>query len=1118
MKLSYLLVFLTTINVSASLYSQSAKLDIAVKNTSVREVLKLLEKQSDFRFFYSDDFSDLNRRVSLTAQGKTISDILSMMLNEGTVTYKVLENNVVVITPSQNMQVIQITGKVSDSKTGEPLVGVSVTIPGTTQGTVTDIDGNYSIAVPSQSSQLAFSFIGYLSETVTLTGQTVVDVKLVEDIKALEEVVVVGYGVRKKESVTGAISGVTAEDMDRVHASTVSAALAGKLAGVSFRMADGRPGSGANVQIRNMGAPLFVIDGFQKDAGTFNNISPNDIESISILKDASASVYGSRGANGVVLVTTKRGKVGSKNTINVDAYTGWQNWSRFPETVNAYEWMTGKADAELNSLARSTQITPSELERWKAGTESGYKSFDWYDFIIQPNSPLNSININAQGGNERINYYLSGTRLFQNSVLGRQFTFERYNINSSVDAKISKSLKVGMQVTGRIETRDNPGVPGGDDYWAPRFALFRNRPTERPFANDNPEYINDIGHNDTNWALFTKDKSGYWTENWRVFQANFNAEYQLPVKGLAVSGKYSYYLADRVMNGHEYTYQTYRYNETEKTYDKAFAMMNPWRERGTRKKFENVYQGQITYNNTFGKHNVGAVFVAERIEVKDLDTWVHAVPSTNVLPLLYFDNVDTYDDRQSEEARIGYVGRFNYDYARKYYIELSAREDASWKFISNKRWGFFPSMSVGWRISEENFFKSFTGLANVLSDFKFRASYGILGDDDIGIGPFDYLPGYNYATSRNIINGNLMQGARYKGEPITNLSWFTSRITDIGADFSLFNGKISGAVDYFYRKRTGLKGNKYDVVVPQELGYGLPQENVNSDAVVGGDGSVQYNGSVGSFSFVVGGNFGFARVRNLETYKPRFSSSLNRYYSSIEDRWAGTYWGYNVIGQFKSFDEINNHPVNNDGQGNRTMLPGDFIYEDVNKDGMINGEDVRPIGYARDKNPTVNYGLNFSCEWKGFDFKADFSGGTMYSYNRNWEMRVAFQNTGNLMAELYNDRWHREDIFDLNSKWVSGKYPALRWNDGGHSNYRNSTFWLTNVKYLRARTIELGYTIPKLITQKIGIEKTRVYVNGYNLFSLDNLKKVGVEPEIMDENGLQYPQNRFVNVGINLTF
>lgn len=1150
MKLSYLFIFLTTINVSASLYSQSAKLDIAVKNTSVRDVLKLIEKKSDFRFFYSDDFSDLNKRVSLTAQNQNIGNILSQMLNESTVTYKILENNVVVITPTGKYQTATVTGKVTDSKTGEVLVGVSVTVQGTTQGTVTDSEGNYSITTSAADATLVFSLIGYLSETVPLSGRNVVDIALVEDIKDLEEVVVVGYGVRKKESVTGAISGVTSEDMDRVHASTVSAAMAGKLAGVSFRMSDGRPGSGATVQIRNMGDPLYVIDGFQKDAGTFNNISPNDIESITILKDASASVYGSRGANGVVLVTTKKGKSNTKSVINVDAYTGWQNWSRFPKTVDAYKWMTGKADAEMNAERPSTQITPAELEKWKAGTEKGYQSFDWYDFIIKPNSPQNSINISAQGGSDKINYYISGTRLFQNSVLGRQFTFERNNINSNVDAQITKNLKVGMQISGRIETKDNPGVPGGDDYWAPRFALFRNRPTERPYANDNPEYINDIGHNDTNWALFSKEKSGYWTENWRVFQSNFTAEYQLPVKGLSVSGKYSYYLADKVMNGHEYTYQTYKYDDATQTYEKAFAMSNPWRERGTHKTNEHVYQGQLNYTNSFGKHNVGAVFVAERIERKELDTWVHSVPSTNVLPLLYFDNMDTYNDDQWEEARIGYVGRLNYDYGRKYYIEFSAREDASWKFISNKRWGFFPSVSAGWRITEENFFKSMTGVASVLSDLKIRASYGILGDDNVGIGAFDYLPGYYYAVVPSwvpinqtndqikLINimdgGTVYRGARYKGEPVTNITWYTSKITDIGLDYSLFNNKITGSIDYFYRKRTGLKGDKWDVVVPAELGYNLPQENVNSDAVIGGDASIQYFGQRGELNFTVGANFGFARTRNLESYKPRFGNSLEEYFGtqdhkhpngdygyfgSKENRWAGTYWGYNAIGQFQSVEEIANYPIDNDGRGNRTMLPGDLKYEDVNKDGKIDGNDVRPIGYARDKNPTINFGFNFSLSWKGIDFSADFSGGTMYSYEQNWETRWPFQNTGNLLEQFYEDRWHRQDIFDLNSPWVGGKYPALRWNNGGHSNYnKNSTFWLTNVYYLRARTIELGYTVPKQWTQKVGVERTRFYVNAYNLFSFDNLKDLGVEPEIMDQNGLQYPQNRFINVGVNLTF
>jgi TonB-linked SusC/RagA family outer membrane protein len=1118
MRLITLLLIVNLLQVSAVGYSQNTRLDLNMTNASIKEVLGAIENQSSFKFVYRDEDVE-NKKVSLKSEGKSIDEVLTALLtNTGTI-YRILDNHLVVIAPVNSLQQ-KVTGRITDASTNEPLVGVNVIVEGTTVGSTTDNEGKFSVDVPGSNSVLVITYIGYITEKVKLAGQSTIDVKLVPDVTKLDEVLVIGYGIRKKESVTGAISGVTSEDMDRVHASTVSAALAGKIAGVSFRQTDGRPGSGATIQIRNMGTPLYVIDGFQKDEGTFNNISPNDIESITILKDASASIYGSRGANGVVLVSTKRGKIGSRNSVNVDAYTGWQNWSRFPKTTNAYEWMTGKADAEMNSLAHTTGITAAELDKWKTGTEKGYQSFDWYKFIIKPNSPLSSISVNTQGGSERINYYVSVSRLFQNSVLGREFTFARTNMASSVEAKVSKNLKVGMQVTGRIETKDNPGVPGGDDYWAPRFALFRNRPTERPYANDNPAYINDIGHNDTNWALFSKSTSGYWTEDWRVFQTNFNAEYQLPIKGLTASGKYSYYLADKVMNGHEYTYQTYSYNETNKTYDKAFAMSNPWRERGTHKNIETVLQGNLNYANTFGKHTFGATLVAERIERKEFDTWVHAVPSTNVLPLLYFDNIDTYNDSQIEQARIGYVGRFNYDFARKYYFEFSAREDASWKFVTDKRWGFFPSVSAGWRISEENFFKSLSGLSNVVSDFKIRASYGILGDDNVGddINNFAYMSGYNYNTSTNIIDGNIVKGSRYRGEPVTNISWFTSKITDIGADYNLFNGTITGTLDYFYRKRTGLRGTKWDVLVPQELGYSLPDENVNSDAVMGGDGAIFYNKKSGELTYSLGFNFGFARNKNLDTYKPRFASQYDQYFNSSENRWAGTYWGYKCIGQFQSVDQINDYKIDNDGKGNKTMLPGDLMYEDTNNDGKINGDDTRPIGYARDKNPTVNYGFNFTMAYKGIDFKADFSGGTMYSYNREWEMRVSFQNTGNLLSQLYDDRWHRKDILDVNSPWVSGKYPALRWNDGGHSNYRNSTFWLTNVRYLRMRTLELGYTLPKAWSQKVLMEKARIYINAYNLFSLDNLSKAGIEPEIMDTNGLQYPQNKFVNIGVNLTF
>ena len=1017
---------------------------------------------------------------------------------------------------------MNVSGRVTDTQ-GAPLIGVSVKLKGSKIGASTDEKGHYALNVPTLSGSLLFTYVGFESKEVPIANKTVVNVQLTSAESSLEEVVVVGYGTQKKESITGSIATVTSKDLERAHAgSTVSAGLAGKLPGVSFRMADGRPGSSANIQIRNLGNPLYVIDGIQQDAGQFNNISPNDIESISVLKDASAAIYGVRAANGVVVVTTKRGKTGSRNTINVDAYTGWQNWSRFPEVVNSsYDYMLGKADAEMNSLKHATNITPEELEKYRQGTEYGYKSFNWKDFIVKGDAPLTSVNLNATGGSDRINYYLSGTHLDQSSVLGREFTFKRNNLQSNIDAKIANSLKVGVQINGRLEVRDNPGVPGGDDYWQPRFAILRNLPTERPYANDNPEYVNDIGHNETNWGFLNKERSGYWHEEWRVLQTNFNADYTVPgIKGLTARGMYSYYVADKMMNGHEYTYKTYTYRPATDTYDATGGSTNPWRERGTKKVITNTYQVQLNYNNTFGKHTVGATLATDWIEKKEPETWVHAVPATNVLPLIYFNTMDTYDDRVNEEARIGYIGRLNYSFANKYYLEVSGRRDASWKFAPGKRVGYFPSVSGGWRITEERFAKQLLGDNGILNDLKFRASYGIMGDDDIGIGAYDYLTGYTYGqTGTVILDGKAIVTARDKGIPITQISWFKSRMFDIGADFSLFRNKVSGLVDYFYRKRTGLKGRKYDQLVPSELGYGLPDENVNNDAVIGYETALNYNGTSGNLRYTVGANFSFARPKNLSTYKPLWGNSWDHYRSSIEDRWSNIMWGYEVNGQFQSQDEINNYPVNIDGQGNKTLLPGDLIYRDQNGDGRINGYDERPIGYSPDRNPIVNYGLSITLAWKGLDFAADFSGGSLYTFTQNWEMRWPFQNNGALLKQFYEDRWHRSDPFDVNSPWIAGKYPALRYNEGGHSNYnKTSTYWTTNVWYLRARTIEFGYTLPKAWVQKVKIQRARVYANASNLFSIDNMKKVGVEPEIIDPNGLQYPQNRFINLGVNLSF
>lgn len=1031
--------------------------------------------------------------------------------------------------PLHAQTALPVSGKVVDD-TGASIPGVNVILKGTNTGTTTDAEGRFKIQTPGGGGDvLVFSFIGFATREEAVNGRSTVDVSMAAELTSLSEIVVVGYGTKSKESITAAVSTVTSKDLERVHGgATVSSGLAGKLPGVSFRMPDGRPGASASIQIRNLGDPLYVIDGIQQDAGQFNNISPVDIESITILKDASAAIYGVRAANGVVVVTTKRGKTGSRNTINVDAYTGWQNWSRFPETVNAYEWQLGKTETDMNRVNPSTAMTPEELGKWKEGTEYGYQNFDWYNFIIQPNSPQTSINVNATGGTETVNYYVSATRLDQNSVLGREFTFGRTNIQSNIDAKIAERLKVGVQINGRIETRDNPGVPGGDDYWAPRFALFRNRPYERPFANDNPEYLNDIGHNSENWGLLNKEKSGYWTQNWRVLQTNFSAEYKIPgIEGLSAMGKYSYYFADNKTDGHEYTYDAYTYHPENDTYVRTGGSNNPWRERINEKVFNTVLQGQLQYNNTFGKHAVGGTFVYERIERQRLYTFQHGSPSNNYLPNLSFAELDgrDYQDVDQQEARIGYVGRVTYGFADRYFVELSARRDGSWKFPPDKRWGFFPSGSVGWRISEEQFFKNMMGTSDALSDLKIRASYGKTGDDNVpGLGPFDYVPGYYYNTAgagKSIFDGTVVLGSKDKGVPITNITWFTSNMIDVGVDFSMFSGKVQGTFDYFYRKRDGLRGPKYDVVVPVEIGYTLPPENVNSDAVIGYEGSLAYTGRVGDLQFTLSGNLSYARNKFLESYKPRWGNSWEHYRASQEGRWSNIMWGYETIGQFQSVEQIADYPVNIDNQGNRTLLPGDLIYKDQNGDGKIDPLDQRPIGYAPDKNPIINYGLSLSLQYKQFDFTADFSGGSMYTFMRRWEMLWPYQNGGNLLQDFYDKRWHREDPFDVNSEWVAGTFPALRFNEGGHSNYRdgqNISFWSTNVQYLRARTIELGYSIPTALLTKIRMQRMRLYVNTYNLFSFDNMKSQGIDPEILDPNGLQYPPNRFINVGVNLTF
>lgn len=1004
---------------------------------------------------------------------------------------------------------------------GKPMEGVSLRSNNASAGTLSDADGSFAIQA-NLGDTLYVSFIGYIEQRLPLANTESLEIQLIESAdSSLNDVVVIGYGNKKRSDVTSAIATVSSKDIESNHnGSTVSAVLAGKLPGVSFRMSDSRPGASANISIRNMGDALFIIDGIPQDEGQFNNISPNDIESISVLKDASAAIYGVEAANGVVLVTTKRGKLGSPNRINLNAYTGWQNWSRFPKTVGNYDWQKGKVEADVNQ--HRNPISQEELDKYQQGTEQEYRSFDWYDFIVKGNSPLNNVNLNFTGGSDKINYYVSASNLFQNSVLGREYKFNRSNIQSNIDAQVTKRLKIGASINGRVEDRQNPGVPGTDDYWEARFAILRNTPWERPFANDNPDYLNNIGHNNENWGLLNTHLSGKYKDTWRVLQTNLNAEYKTPLEGLVLRGLFGYYYATELLNNHEYTYDAYTFDPKDSTYNVTGGSSNPWRERKQQMFISTDLQLQADYTHTFGKHSIGITFVAERNKRQELSNWVHAVPTTNVLPLIYFSTMDTYDDADVTTSKIGYVGRISYNYNNKYYLEVAGRRDASYILSPDHKWGTFPSASGGWRITQEPFFQNLVS-PDILNELKLRGSYGLTGDDrHLPIDEFSYLEAYDYNNgSPAILDGVPVITSHYRGVPVTNISWIKSHMLDIGFDFGMFHNKLSGTFDYFKRERSDIPAQKYDVLLPSELGYSLPDENlsVNRDKVEGIEGSLAYHGQAGKVSFTIGANLSYARTYTVSTYKPRFFNSLDQYYRSQEGRPQNLYWAYIMIGQFKSQDEINNYPVNIDGQGNKTLLPGDFIYKDINGDGVINGDDTRPLGWGVGRDPIVNGGLNLTANWKQFDFRMDFSVGGGYSFVRNWEMRWPYQNGGALQELFYKDHWHHEDIYDVNSPWVAGEYPAIRFNESGHSNYnKTSSFWLTNVKYIRCRTLELGYILPEALLNKLKISKARFYVNANNLFSIDNMHDYGIDAEIIDDNGLTYPQSKFINVGINLSF
>ncbi len=1023
------------------------------------------------------------------------------------------------------------SGIIKNNK-GEPVQGVSVVVKGTSKGVITDINGAFKIEA-EENSVLVLTSVGYEPQEIKVSGDQLISVQLIESAAKLNEIIVVGYSTQKKASVTGAISSITSEDLVKTPATTISAALVGKVQGITSRSPDSRPGRGTNIQVRNLGNPLFVVDGVPYTGGStattafgftqgsgqdiFNTLGLEDIESITILKDASASIYGLRAANGVVLITTKKGKRETPS-INVSGYYGLQNFTRYPHPANAGQYVRALVEAEQNANRNPALLyTKEELAKWEDGT---YKSYDYYDIVTRPNVPQKYIHADASGGSQRSNYFFGVSHLDQDAII-RDYSYKRTNIEANLNTNLANRLQVGTQISLRLEKTHNVGVPGLDDYFNPFLSISSMWPIESPYANDNPKYIQETHSVNLNPATYKDDVTGWIEEVWHAMNINLNAQYDFRF-GLVAKGTLSYNYQNEDFDGMEFTYPAYKYNPTTDKYEDRsptgalYGNQNPWRERHKRNVISRYAQFQLSYNKQIGPHSISAVAGYERSDYDNSYFVVHSVPTNNYVSLQSFSEQDFLQDSWSVEARAGYIGRVNYNYQQRYLLELLGRYDGSYLYAPDNRWGFFPGVSIGWRLTNEPFFEKFVG--KYLNDLKLRASYGEVGSES-GINAFDYLPGYNFNSGSAILDGAYVIGLRPRGLPITNLSWVVNRTKNIGIDFTLLHNKLTGQFDVFERKRTGLPASKYDVLLPSEVGYTLPNENLNSDAHRGIEGILTYTDKAGKISYSVGINGTLSRLRNISTYKPRFGNSWDKYRNSIEDRWSGITFGYHVIGRFQSYDDINSYPINNDGQGNRTELPGDFKYEDANGDMIINTLDQRPIGYAQGAQPYMSFGINGRVGYKGITLSFDFAGATMQSFRRQFELLFPFQNSGNSPAYMFTDRWHRTDPYDPNSEWIPGTYPATRKDNTAHINYQLNDFWLTNVSYLRLRNLELGYDLPKKILKLLGgISRLRIYANGTNLFSLDNVKDIETDPEISSTNGLVYPQQRLYNFGFNLTF
>lgn len=1101
---------------------QEVRITVRQKNVPLDRVIREIEKQSGFSFLVRNNDVDLDEKVSIDAMNKTVEQVLEMLFAGKNLNYKTEGKRITVFRPAGRHRpktspekARTIKGRVTDTN-NEPLVNATVTIEGTTRGIVTDIDGSFSLEISDPGARLKISYLGYTTQLVTVGNKPEIHIVMKEDLQMLDEVVVVGYGTQKKVTLTGSVSSVRESELITTKNENTQNLLTGKISGVRVMQKSAEPGSfNNNFDIRGMGDALIIIDGVPRDNMT--RLSPNDIESISVLKDASAAVYGVRAANGVVLITTKKGKKGQVE-LEYSGNIGWQNPSGSVKTVSAADWMTLKNEKSMHRVTGGVPVYPvEEIEAYRNGIKRGT---DWYDAVMRPLAPQTQHTLSARGGNEKVQYYLSAGYLYQESFLrSESLNYDRFNLRSNISARLSDRLTVEFNMSGIMDQKDQPYTNAD---WIIR-AMQRAPATQPIYANDNPDYLM-YGwiEGDNPVAMMDADEVGSKTYNNKWFQSSVQATYEVPrIQGLRLKGlfSYDYQIADnRIFMK---TFHEYDYDAATQTYISRTLQSpgNYTREHFTKQSW--LYQVSLNYVRTFaGSHGVNGLLLLEGQRRDGDNFWARREMSLNLEQLFAGNsanqqgNMNTGDNDLYQRANMGLVGKFGYDYRSRYLAEFSFRYDGSSRFGSGAQWGFFPSFSLGWRFSEEKFWKN--SCLAFIENAKLRASYGKLGDDNAS--SYQFVTGYTYpaagaASDRPggyVFDGSYTNAVSNKGIANPAITWYIAKTFDIGIDLNAWNGLLGITADYFSRSRTGLLATRA-ASLPSVVGAGLPQENLNGDFTHGIDLELSHDNRIGDLNYRLKGLFSYTRTKSTYVERSRSGNSYENWRNNMTDRYQNIVWGYGDGGRYTSYASIANSPVFT-GYG---TLPGDYLYEDWNGDGIISDLDVHPIGY--ENRPLINFSLNIGADWRGFDLSLLFQGAAM-QYNRYIEQlrEPMWGNDYSNALDYFMDRWHpvdpTADPYDPTTAWTSGEYAYT-----GTLSDEWSAYNVHNSSYVRLKSAEIGYTFPQKWLGKTGVKKLRLYINGYNLFTV---KAVPFDPEHSgnDTWGNLYPLNRTFSVGVNIKF